>query len=74
MNQRIELSLETTINERLYRLGITFGSPYEEAFAALEEFKGQLEQMQKLALEQAAQQQSEQKEESQNSPEESAAL
>ena len=60
MQMRSLVVLEHVINDRLYRYEIMNGSPFEDAFAALDEFKKALEvskaESEKAAAEAAAKQ------------------
>ncbi len=55
MNQRLELVVDTTLDNRTYRLMIPFGAPYEDAFTVLDSFKVELTAMQETAKQQADQ-------------------
>jgi hypothetical protein len=57
MNQSLELIIDTTLNNRTYKLSLPFGSPYDDAFCVLDAFKVQLEDMQRIAEEQQKAQQ-----------------
>lgn len=57
MNQRLELIVEATMDNRVYRLSLPFGTPYEDAFKILEAFKVEVETMQDNAKKQHESQQ-----------------
>lgn len=55
MNQKLELCLEATIDDRTYRLMLPIGAPFEHVFQLLESFKDQVTTMQTISQQQAAQ-------------------
>lgn len=52
MNQKLEVVIETTLDNRTYRLCMPFGTPYTDAFTVVDAFKVQLHDMERIAREQ----------------------
>lgn len=52
MNQRVEIILETTVNERLYRVSLPWGAPYDDCFEVLRQFTNQVDSMKQISEQQ----------------------
>lgn len=57
MNQKLELVIETTLDNRTYKLHLPYAAPFPDAFAVVDAFKVQLHDMERIAREQQEAQQ-----------------
>lgn len=54
--EKINIVIETVKNDRVYGFTLTYGSPYSDAFSALDDLRNHLDALQKKQIEnQAAQ-------------------
>lgn len=57
MNQKLELVIETTLDNRTYRLCLPYAAPFQDTFTVVDAFKVQLHDMERIAREQQEAQQ-----------------
>ena len=55
MNQKLELVIETTLDNRTYKLHLPYAAPFPDAFTVLDAFRVQLHDMERIAREQQEQ-------------------
>jgi hypothetical protein len=65
MNQRLELAVEATLDNRTYRLMVPFDAPFGHIFQILDAFKVQVSTMQDVAQKQQDAQQQQQQQDAQ---------